>query len=373
MLLAMSPNNTEIDVCFYAPKIGNERLSAPDYCLSKLIRSLTKKCPRVRVQVVMHPGNKAPQWLENDQIIQVKRVPYLIERCINKYEPDIVHLNRYFDLINPHLISSPIVLTYHGDLQWEFPELIDGRSKAMLACSAEIIKILGFDEIVFVSNDLRQRVEQRYSILSLSGHTIYNGVDHDVYKVIDGLLELQYNVEREFILHVSNLTEKKNPEVLLKSYAQVAEHTNIDLVICGGGWKESDKIDRIISHHGLDNNVHRLGYVPEKNLVKLYNTGLILVFPSVHETFGLPVVEAMACGIPVITSDVYSIPEVVGDAALLSNPFDVDKLSGNILRLIHNDRLRRNLRSKGLIRVEQFDWEYTKEAYLRLYKSVVST
>jgi glycosyltransferase involved in cell wall biosynthesis len=122
---------------------------------------------------------------------------------------------------------------------------------------------------------------------------------------------------------------------------------------------------------GLENHMHFMGFVPEDDLPALYNGADLFAFPSLYEGFGLPVLEAMACGTPVITSNVSSLPEVAGNAALLVDPYNVDELAGAIRRILSDPALAADLRARGLERARQFSWERTAQETLEVYRNVL--
>jgi glycosyltransferase involved in cell wall biosynthesis len=115
-----------------------------------------------------------------------------------------------------------------------------------------------------------------------------------------------------------------------------------------------------------------LGYFPEKDLPVLYSGALVFVYPSLYEGFGLPPLEAMACGTPVVTSNNSSLPEVTGDAAILVNPLEVNEIADALIRIVSDSSLQEDLRQKGLQRAKLFSWRETAERTLRVYESVLN-
>ena len=143
------------------------------------------------------------------------------------------------------------------------------------------------------------------------------------------------------------------------------------LVLCGRpGWKY-DSIFQTVEELGLKSDVIFPGYAPESELIAIYNMADLFVYPSLYEGFGLPPLEAMACGVPVITSNVSSLPEVVGDAGITVNPLDVNKLAEAMGSVLNSNTLREEMSQKGLKRASQFNWENTAAETLKVYESVV--
>jgi glycosyltransferase involved in cell wall biosynthesis len=175
-----------------------------------------------------------------------------------------------------------------------------------------------------------------------------------------------------FILTVGTLEPRKNLLRLIQSISILHNRgLKYDLIHVGSpGWM-FDSIQQEVERLGLTNSVHFLGRIPVEDLAALYNSALVMVYPSLYEGFGLPLVEAMACGCPVISSNVSSIPEVVGDAGILIDPNNVNELADAMEELLVNRDLAIDLREKGLQRVKLFSWERCAMQTLELYYQVL--
>jgi glycosyltransferase involved in cell wall biosynthesis len=155
----------------------------------------------------------------------------------------------------------------------------------------------------------------------------------------------------------------------VQAYVQLPENVKNDhpLVIAGGkGWLHSD-IDALIASQD-SGHIHRIGYVDELELPALYSAASIFVYPSLYEGFGLPILEAMASGTPVITSNTSSMPEIGGDAAVYFDPADPNQLTTILLELIDDVDLRGEFRRKGFVNAKQFSWEKTARETLMIYE-----
>ena len=183
---------------------------------------------------------------------------------------------------------------------------------------------------------------------------------------------LRYGVTFPYILYVGSLESRKNLPRLLQAYAQLREWSQQwRLVIVGARrWKYTPIFDTV-QELGLQSHVHFTGYVEEEDLPALYNGADLFVFPSLYEGFGLPVLEAMACGTPVITSNTSSLPEVAGDAALLVDPYDVDAIAGAMRQVLESPTLAAEMREKGLAQASRFSWERTARETVAVYKQVL--
>lgn len=173
------------------------------------------------------------------------------------------------------------------------------------------------------------------------------------------LVSLQrYGITQPFILSVCTLERRKNIDTLIRAFALLKRRTSSQhqLVLVGKHAPGADRLRLVARKEGLDSDVIFAGYVPEDDLVQLYNHAEAFVYPSLYEGFGLPIVEAMACGVPVITTSRTSLPEVAGDAALLVDGLSAPELAGAMERLIRGDRLRAEMVTRGLKRASQFSW-----------------
>jgi glycosyltransferase involved in cell wall biosynthesis len=182
----------------------------------------------------------------------------------------------------------------------------------------------------------------------------------------------RYCMDVPYILYVGSIAARKNLPRLLEAYARLRNwSSNWRLVIAGTrGWKSSP-VYETVERLELAGCVHFTGYVEEEDLPALYNGADLFVFPSLYEGFGLPVLEAMACGAPVVTSNTSSLPEVAGDATLLADPEDVEAITEAMRRVLADRALAKELQAKGLERAEQFTWERTARETIAVYEKVL--
>jgi glycosyltransferase involved in cell wall biosynthesis len=168
-------------------------------------------------------------------------------------------------------------------------------------------------------------------------------------------------------LHVGTLQPRKNIPVLIEAFARLPDPT-LHLVLVGGkGWLFTEIFERVETL-GVQERVHFIGYVPDDELPCWYNAAELLVFPSVYEGFGMPVVEAMACGTPVVAAESSSIPEAVGAAGLLFLPHDVAGLAERMAAVLNDAALSRSMRQKGLEQARQFSWERAGRETAAVYR-----
>lgn len=196
---------------------------------------------------------------------------------------------------------------------------------------------------------------------------------------VDDYRELQrvrhtYGIEGQYILSVGSIQPRKNLARLVQAYASLRDtHSETELpklVLVGKHAWLYDETLRALEKTKVTDSVILTGYVPESDLPPLYSGAICFVYPSYFEGFGLPPLEAMKCGAPVIVGNQTSLPEVVGDAGVTVDPFDVRSIAEAIEKLIKDSALRRELSVKGLRRAEMFDWRKTAQQTLEIYQQV---
>jgi len=259
--------------------------------------------------------------------------------------------------------DTPIVITDHGNIhatdakQFAYGSSMDirGLLSAFVRGTKRTFAHL-VDEVITVSEThKRSLVEMGLGADKIS--PIYHGVE-DRYRN-----SVETDTDDPFVLHVSNYGGKKNPDAV----CEIADRLDCRVVIAGGGWK-----DRAPTRLMADETVDIVGYVPEEELIELYNRASAFYLPTLYESFGLPLIEAMACGTAVVTTDVYAVPEVTGSAAVCCPPHDVDVHVEELECILDDHGWRTELETCGLERAERFTWgrtaRETTEVYVRAIK-----
>lgn len=185
-------------------------------------------------------------------------------------------------------------------------------------------------------------------------------------------VRVRYGLPGSYILFIGSLEPRKNVKTLLRAYSVLSENIKKEfpLVIAGGrGWLNSD-IPGLVSELGIKDKVLFAGYVDDGDLSAMYSAASLFVYPSLYEGFGLPILEAMACGTPVVTSNTSSMPEVAGDAAVLIDPVDIENLSFTMGQLLENNAKRNEMILKGFERASVFSWEKCARETLDVYRKV---
>lgn len=182
-------------------------------------------------------------------------------------------------------------------------------------------------------------------------------------------IKKKYEIEGDYVLFVGTLQPRKNIVRLIEAFSRLKN--DIKLVVVGKkGWLYGDILEAP-KKFNIENRVKFLDFVPDEDLPSFYKNAVCFVLPSLYEGFGLPVLEAMKYGCPVVTSNVSSLPEVGGDAALYVNPLDVNDIAKNIELIINNEKLRKELIEKGLMQVKKFSWEKTAKETLHALEGLM--
>lgn len=239
------------------------------------------------------------------------------------------------------------------------------------------------DYIVTVSQSTKQDLMKLFSVPENKIKIIYNGVDK-IFQPIDtadrlNQIKEKYRLPEKFIFTVGVMEPKKNTEGIIRAYAELQKNHpasynlhRIKLVIGGSrryGWKNS-KIFQLIQSFNLWDDIVFTDFIEHEDLPEVYNLASVFVFPSFYEGFGLPVIEAMACGTPVITSNISSLPEIAGDAAVLVNPYDTAEIANKIQEILNDEKMRRQMVDQGLINAKRFSWETASKQILKLFDEV---
>ena len=292
----------------------------------------------------------------------------------NKIKENKIDLFHEPSFITPIFKKCTTVVTVHDIAYMHIPECYTYRHKFYFRrlLSRSIDKS---DLVIAVSESTKRDIIDNLAVDPNKIRVVYEGVD-EIYRPYDDELELEkvkkiYGIQKNFILSVSGISPRKNYIRLIKAVKMLKDEKNVDiqLVIVGENVWWYEDVFREVSRCGLDEDVIFCGYIPQPHLLCLYNSALIFVHPSLYEGFSFPVLEAMACGCPVAASNVSSIPEVCGSAALLFDPRSVEGITASMRSLITDDSLRRDLIKKGIERVKKFSWKKAAEETLAVYKS----
>lgn len=236
------------------------------------------------------------------------------------------------------------------------------------------------DHIITVSNSSKNDIVKFLKTPPDKISVIYHGVN-ERFRTLDkkeafAYIQRKYNFTEKYLLYVGRLAQpSKNIVRIIQAFHQLKLKKNIKhkLVLIGKKDLGYENIIKAVKELTIEKEVLFIGYVPNEELPFFYNCASVFIYPSLYEGFGLPIIEAMACGLPVVASNVSSIPEVVGDAGLLVNPYNSDEIEKGIYSILFNDHLRGELIQKGLQRSKLFSWGKTAKGYIKVYERVLNS
>ena len=294
---------------------------------------------------------------------------------------DLIH----FPYFEPFFLALPIykkfktIVTVHDLTPMIFPQAFPKGIKGEIKWQMQRFALKRADAILTDSKSSKKDIQKYVGVKESQIHVVYLAASEQFRKLDEGSwkteLRKKYNLPEKFILYVGDVTRNKN----LPRLIDAAKSIKIPLVMIGKSLVSDtyDKdnpwnadLNRVNELARGDENIIRLGFVSAEDLVAVYNLATVFVIPSLYEGFGLPILEAMACGCPVVTGKEGSIPEVAGDAAFYVDVYDVENIASGIRKVFDDQKLQNDLRKKGLENVKKFSWKSTAAQTLKVYESV---
>jgi glycosyltransferase involved in cell wall biosynthesis len=280
------------------------------------------------------------------------------------------------DFVLPPVRRAKTLVTVHDLSFMRYPECADANLRAYLN-KAVPRSVHRADLVLADSQHTKDDLMELLGVDADKIEVIYPGVEERFHPMEDQAhlkeVRRRYNLPPRFILGLGTLQPRKNFARLIQAYSLlITRYPSLHLVIAGGtGWFY-EEIFAAVEQLGLEEKVIFPGFVADGDLPALYNLADLFVFPSLYEGFGLPPLEAMACGTPVITSDTSSLPEVVGEAGLMVEATDVKALAEAMKRALEDNALRERMITKGLEQAGKFTWEKAAAKLLSLYEAMTS-
>ncbi len=289
---------------------------------------------------------------------------------------DLFHAPHY---VLPPLTPCKSVVTIHDCIHLRFPQYLPNRLAYAYAWSSLWVATHRSTRVLTVSEASKRDILRYFSVPESKIDVIYNAIDEQFDESPTdaeiGRVRERYQLEDPFVLYAGNIKPHKNLERLIEAFSMLRKNgfEQVKLLIIGDEISKYATLRRAVHRHKLHHQVRFLGFVSDKTLACLYRLAGVFVFPSLYEGFGLPPLEAMASGTPVITSNVSSLPEVVGDAALLIDPNKPDAIFDAMRRVLTEPELAQSLRDRGLERVRHFSWERSIRRVREIYDEVLAT
>lgn len=276
----------------------------------------------------------------------------------------------------PFFVRTRTVVTVH-DISYEVNRKWFPPREAMIRRFFTRLSTNRADAIITISEFSKRDIIKYFGINGDRIKVIYPAAD-SIFSSVPNRDETErikkrYNTGERFLLYVGSILNRRPVNILIKSFSKaVKDESRLKLVIVGENrtWPKQD-MRRMISDSGVKNSVIYLDYIPDDELALLYKSAEVFIYPSLYEGFGLPLLEAMSSGTPVIAPNVASFPEVVGDGGILIDRIDEDEMSRAILAFIKDESMRNNYIIKGKERARKFSWRRSAEEHLELFRDVV--
>jgi glycosyltransferase involved in cell wall biosynthesis len=283
----------------------------------------------------------------------------------------------YSPYINvPLLTSTPVIMTVHDMIFERFPQYMPAswiRPYYKFLMKSGLRKS---ERIVTVSSSTAADLKNFYSLAAEKISVVPEGVDDNFSSNVQPFhleeIRKRYHLDAPYVLSVGACRPHKNYERLIQAFSNLRDDFPHDLVLVGPvDTRFPDMIQHEVDRTGLNGRVKQLKWIPEGDLPAVYSLADLVVLPSIIEGFGLPALEAMACGTPVIAANNSSYPEVVGDAGLLINPYEVADIEAAMRLLLGDEERRKHLALAGLERVRGFSWDYAAQKTLEIYRELL--
>lgn len=372
---------------FEAQRIFRTHKHGMDFVALELIRSLQKIDKENKYIVFTNEGPDRACLSESDnlQIVSFKGSfakweQVLLPKYVGKYNCDILHCTSN---TAPVYSRVPVVVTLHDIIFLEHNPLFAkgynsyqrfGNYYRRLVVRANLSKVR---KIVTVSNFEKKRLLDFLNLPNKLVDVVYNGVGAHFYKAYDAAdrekVSLQHGLPQKYMLFLGNTDPKKNTKNVILAFANFVNKTGDDIKLVVADL-EGSSVRSILNEAGLDKcyeNIHFTGYINNEHLPAIIQGAEVFLYPSKRESFGIPILEAMACGVPVITSEAASMPEVSGGAAYLVNPLEINSIEKGIKTLHEDEELRKVLSEKGKVRAQEFKWEDSASQMLKIYKEIL--
>jgi alpha-1,3-rhamnosyl/mannosyltransferase len=356
-------------------KIAIDARKWRDYGIGAYVRNLVRELARLDREttyfVFCGPADQATLRDLGENFVPVVdesegyslREHWSIPRKLHKLGVDLFHAPHY---VTPLLWDGPTAVTVHDCIHLVFPQYLPKSQFALPYARFMMGRAVERSALVFTDSEASRKDILRY----------FPSAEPDRLRVVTGAIDPslledpgeeekdrvreRYQVRGRYVFYAGNIKPHKNLERLISAFALLRKrpsNEDLKLIIVGDEILKQPSLRRIVEQCGVRHDVRFFGFVPDRTLSVLYRDAAVFAFPSLYEGFGLPPLEAMALGVPVVTSRVSSLPEVVGDAALLVDPYSVEGIAEGLARVLEDKALREDLVQRGKTRAGLFSWE----------------
>lgn len=314
------------------------------------------------------------RWFHNVLYYKVNnhlRIPYSL------FFPEKVDITQFFNYVIPPGVKGKAALYIYDMAYKVYPDTIGKKTLKMLNENLEN-SCKRADHIITISEFSKSEIIKYMKVPSDKVSVIPCAIDHDVYNEVMDAERLydtkgKYHIDGDYFFYLGTLEPRKNIERLIDAYAILTKrYGDVPYLVLAGknGWN-FDNIYKKVKDHKLDKKVIFTGYIDSNEAVILLKGAFLFVFPSIYEGFGLPPLEAMACGVPVITSNITSLPEVVKDAGYLIDPFSAEEICNAMIKIMNDSKNREQLKQRGIERAKEFTWGKSAKLLREVYKKML--
>jgi glycosyltransferase involved in cell wall biosynthesis len=362
-----------------AHHLGLRRTGNETYVYN-LVKHLALLEPNGEKYLVYLDRSQGPEGMKRNRCFDTKSIPTSLSYLRFGLFYPMESWRSSFDLFHaqfsvPPFLRARSVLTVYDLVFERFPEFFHAKDRMQMKLLVPW-SCRRADEVITISESSKRDLVELYRLNPNRVTVTYPG-PQDIYRPLDpqharGYLRNAYGIQQPFVLYVGNLEPRKNLGRLIEAFALLRRKDRIQhkLVIVGKKAWLYEGILESVHRHGIKPDLVLTGYVPREDLPVFYNAATLMIYPSLFEGFGLPVIEAMACGTPVITSYGSALEEIASGAAVLVDPYSIASIASALERVANSDELQRNLRQAGLARAAQFSFrrmaEQTRSVYLHL-------
>lgn len=302
----------------------------------------------------------------------------MLSGFFNREKLDLLHIIGFGNTIPPKF-NGKIVFTTRGIGRLKYPELYHSSEiKKTEIVRKSILSNSGNLSIIVSSKELKDDISGLMNFPGEKISVIYEGIDKRLCDIATDQdverIKKKYNLGNHGILYMGTIEPAKNIPRLLEAYKLLREKTGhyYKLIISGkDGWM-AEEIRNMANDLGVINDVIFTGYISPEDLSALFKAACLFAFVPIYEGFGSPVVEAMACGLPIVASDIGSLREIAGSAAVFANPYDVEGIADAMIKVLYNKSVEKDSVSGGKARIDNFCWERVARETLCVYKKVLS-
>lgn len=381
-----------MNISFDVLPLISDNMSGIGYCQAGLVGEMVKSHPEDRYLYEYFSRkdhevkrNRLKAYMHENCDINESHFSGFLYRCIMNMIPvpyslffgKKSELTHFFNYIIPPFVHGKKVVTIHDMVVKAYPETVRFRTKHLLNTGMKK-SMKRADVIITDSEFSKSEIEKYFPQYSHKVQVVYCGVNSDKFypvedKSVIEKVKKSLDIEGEYFLYLGTIEPRKNLERLIEAYSLLLKKDeNVPrLVMAGGkGWLNSNIYQKVVELK-LEKYVQFTKYIPDEDLCPLINGATAFVFPSIYEGFGMPPLEAMACGVPVVCSKEASLPEVVGDCAVMIDAYDPQSIADGMYRIYSDKALAEELRVRGLQRAKEFTWHRFSEKLHGIYEAVL--